>query len=138
MEYYNGNRTPLERIDDSFLAELLERDGIPCRNRNISHDRPGSNCGCNNADIDFRSERQEQAHSCRCNEEHTCEQPERDFFKLPHLSGYPLAMVYSPFQEFEDIYDCDVALTRGTIFKKLDFPFYGSSCDCARQDRNSR
>ena len=36
-----------------------------------------------------------------------------------------LAMAYVPPQEFEDVYDADVAISRGTIFAKLDFPFMG-------------
>ncbi len=43
------------------------------------------------------------------------------------LSGYPLSMVYSPIQEFKDIYDMESALMQGTIFKELDLPFMGLS-----------
>ena len=39
------------------------------------------------------------------------------------LSGYPLASVYAPMQEFDDIYDCETGLSRGTIFTQLDLPF---------------
>lgn len=42
------------------------------------------------------------------------------------LSSHPLAMVYSPLQEFRDIYTPDVALERGTMFSELDLPFEGS------------
>ena len=35
----------------------------------------------------------------------------------------PLAMVYSPFQEWESTYDAMLALERGTIFPELDKPF---------------
>ena len=41
------------------------------------------------------------------------------------LNSHPLAMVYSPLQEFRDLYDVDVALGRGTIFAELDLPFEG-------------
>ncbi len=37
----------------------------------------------------------------------------------------PLAMSYVPFQSWEDTYAENVALARGTIFPKLDFPFLG-------------
>ena len=43
------------------------------------------------------------------------------------LEGYPLAMVYSPIQCFENIYDMDTALIQGTVFKELDLPFMGES-----------
>ncbi|MBQ8408191.1 MAG: spore coat associated protein CotJA [Clostridia bacterium] len=41
------------------------------------------------------------------------------------LYEYPLAMVYSPYQIFREIYTPDVALSRGTLFSELDLPFEG-------------
>lgn len=41
------------------------------------------------------------------------------------LKSYPLAMVYSPLQEFREVYEPDVALERGTMFAELDLPFEG-------------
>ena len=41
------------------------------------------------------------------------------------LHGMSLAMVYSPCQEFEDLYDHTEGLRRGTIFRQLDKPFTG-------------
>jgi len=41
------------------------------------------------------------------------------------LDGYPLAMVYSPIQNWRNIYDNETALMRGTIFEELDLPFMG-------------
>lgn len=43
------------------------------------------------------------------------------------LVKHPLASVYAPLQEFDDIHDCETALLRGTIFNELDLPFHGSS-----------
>ena len=40
-----------------------------------------------------------------------------------NLIGFPLASVYSPIQEFAEIYDCEMGLSRGTIFAQLDLPF---------------
>lgn len=37
-----------------------------------------------------------------------------------------LAMMYVPFQRFENLYDPEKALERGTLFAELDMPFYGS------------
>ena len=37
----------------------------------------------------------------------------------------PLAMVYSPVQEWRELYDNEAGLARGTVFKELDFPFWG-------------
>ena len=41
------------------------------------------------------------------------------------LESYPLAMVYSPLQQFRELYEPDVALMRGTMFSELDLPFEG-------------
>ena len=41
------------------------------------------------------------------------------------LADHPLAMVYSPYQLFRDIYSPDTALMRGTMFTELDLPFEG-------------
>ena len=40
----------------------------------------------------------------------------------------PLAIVYSPYQPFENLYDEETALCRGTLFKDIDLPFYGRAC----------
>ena len=37
-----------------------------------------------------------------------------------------LAMSYVPDQSFENLYDETTALSRGTLFRSLDFPFYGA------------
>ena len=37
-----------------------------------------------------------------------------------------LAMSYVPYQRFDNLYDESKALSRGTLFACLDFPFYGS------------
>ena len=41
------------------------------------------------------------------------------------LGAPSLAMVYSPLQDFREIYDTDKALERGTLFAELDLPFEG-------------
>ena len=37
----------------------------------------------------------------------------------------PLAMVYSPVQEWRELYDNETGHARGTIFGELEFPFLG-------------
>lgn len=37
----------------------------------------------------------------------------------------PLAMAYVPFQKWGMLYDEEVGMQRGTIFKQLDKPFIG-------------
>ena len=44
------------------------------------------------------------------------------------LEEYPLAMVYSPYQEWRQIYTPDVALCRGTLFSELDLPLEAINC----------
>ncbi len=39
------------------------------------------------------------------------------------LAGYPLASVFAPLQDFDEIYNCETGLSRGTIFTELDLPF---------------
>lgn len=46
------------------------------------------------------------------------------------LHGMSLAMVYSPCQEFEDLYDHTEGLRHGTIFRALDKPFSGKGGRC--------
>jgi hypothetical protein len=41
------------------------------------------------------------------------------------LRSHPLAMVYSPLQEFHELYSPEKALERGTLFSELDLPFEG-------------
>lgn len=77
----------------------------------------GRACGCTNRS-NYRSDVQGNTTTCersRCGV--------GAFGSSWGLSGYPLASVYSPLQEFDNLYDCENALVRGTIFKELDLPF---------------
>ena len=51
----------------------------------------------------------------------------------PHTPQH-LAMVYSPYQEWKDIYCAEKALMNGTLFAELDKPFKGyksgRGCSC--------
>ena len=44
------------------------------------------------------------------------------------LQGYPLAMVYSPYQNWQNLYTPDVALEKGTLFAELDLPIESANC----------
>lgn len=59
-------------------------------------------------------------------------------FKLPSLSDMPLAMVYSPKQDWESLYNLEEGFSRGTIFKRLDFPFMASECAGVTRNRCGR
>lgn len=39
------------------------------------------------------------------------------------LIGYPLANMYAPLQNLDNLYDCETALKKGTLFRELDLPF---------------
>ena len=43
------------------------------------------------------------------------------------LHGYPLASVYAPMQSFDNVFDKNIALSKGTIFSELDLPILGAS-----------
>ena len=45
------------------------------------------------------------------------------------LRGFPLAMVYSPEQEWQDLYEPEDALAHGTLFTALDYPWYPAACN---------
>ena len=53
--------------------------------------------------------------------------PENPIF--PDESSFPakisLAMMYVPYQRFENLYDAEKALESGTLFADLNLPFYG-------------
>ncbi len=42
------------------------------------------------------------------------------------LAGYPLASVFAPLQNFDNLYDAETALKQGTLFAELDLPFSGT------------
>ena len=44
------------------------------------------------------------------------------------LSGWPLAMVYSPNQDWEELYEPETALCQGTLFKQLYFEWAPKTC----------
>ena len=46
------------------------------------------------------------------------------------LAGRSLAMVYSPEQGFENLYEPEEGLSRGTVFAALEMPFEGDGRRC--------
>ena len=72
-------------------------------------------CGCNNTSAVNDAE----SNNCRCtNNEDVCGE-----------FNYSLAMVYSPYQQFQNLYCEEEGFVAGTIFKELDKPFYGPRCN---------
>ncbi len=81
------------------------------------------NCGC--GDTRERQcnpmERQETPGSGESCSAHGC------------LTGYALAMAYMPDHDFDGLFDEEEALSHGTLFRPLEFPFYpgcGGNCGC--------
>lgn len=151
MEYNNDIRTPRDRLNGDFLRELLneefpgfehmETTNRDCIDRDVRCDER-RNMNCRQVRVMPVAEiRPETRPECDC-KEHTnvhchneCANPTTcgcgacEDFSPPVLKGVPLAMVYSPYQEWENLYEPEVGLTRGTVFKCLDLPFYPTRCD---------
>lgn len=75
-------------------------------------------CGVNRA----QNMRQQQpnAHTA-----HTAPTPRECCEEHEHIHPTSLAMVWSPVQSFQKIYEPSKALMRGTLFAELDKPFSG-------------
>ena len=92
----NDNRTPRERVDDSFLRHMLNGTGEPsCGTNGCTRNSVGGRLPCNPAESG-------------------------DNYRL---MNFPLGMVYAPIQEWRNAYDVEKALTRGTLFQELDKPW---------------
>ena len=85
----------------------------------LIRDRGGCRCDCLAPDARHACEAPRFA-KCGCGE--PIQEPSWG------LKTQPLASVYSVLQSWNEIYDLDTALKRGTIFKELDLPFYGGAC----------
>ena len=177
MEFHNYN-TPLDRIDESFVKQILsgelEHEGIS-HNKRDDIEVNKSDCGCSSQtgttktcrynrrysryNETFKKNRSNDCNSgCGCkntrmevtDKEDSCGDSVNKFecgcgecegFSSPELSGVPYSMVYSPYQHFDALYECEEALDRGTIFRCLDFPFYPTPCKydkCAHENKGCR
>lgn len=119
---YNDNfMNAREQVDNSLLRQILENSN-----------RADDDCGCER-DSDTRSAQCCERHSHNACGSDGCGSSCRE--SSWGLVGYPLASVYAPLQEFDELFDLDTALEKGTIFKQLDLPFLGSkqgsSCGCS-------
>lgn len=132
-----------DRISDGMLRQILGADRCsdcaPSCNmgqnrcsestsdRNIGQNR------CSDSDRDIGRSRCSERASDRNMGQNRCSEckPDCDMGHDRHkswgLEGYPLAMMYSPIQNFGDLYDLDTALMQGTVFEELDLPFMGET-----------
>ena len=154
VEYNNDNRTPRDRLSDEFIKELLS-DEFPDFENVRNTDRNSCNRGesrigrsqhnCRPIRVmptasilpgDNECDTCKSDCECNCEKENDCGCGSCEGFNPPTLHGVPLAMVYSPHQEWENLYEPEVGHSRGTIFKCLDFPFYPVRCSNNEQCRH--
>ena len=103
----NQDLTPQERVDDDLLRRLLGSEGRT----------DGGGCGCSQKEEILPA-------SVTVNGEHcsVCGYGRVSSFGVP---GGVLASLYVPIQEYDELYDEETALRRGTLFRALDLPFFG-------------
>ena len=141
MEHRKDYGSPRDMLDDALLQRILAdmndektnpRSSHSCGCGQIGEERPsstGSFCSCGRSHIMPRQE--PQSGGCTAQ---NCVSGSR----AVQLKGYPLAMVFSPNQEWEGIFEPEEALAKGTLFAGLVFPWYPSrcreagSCGCGR------
>ena len=149
MDFQRENNTPLDRIDENMLRRIMREE---YGDRNRSH---CGSCGANDCDYPIYRDRNGDGEHGRRGDERmrpasarpssncsvccpicgsskgcSCRSSEgsRDRFYPPRLENVPLAMVYSPAQEWRNLYEPEIGFERGTIFKELDFPWYPTRC----------
>lgn len=110
---HNNCSSPRDRLDERLLERLSEQRASSCRGYDKT--RVARNCGCNNTQTTTAPVTN---NSCECEYN---EYASESF-------NYSLAMVYSPYQEWQNIYCEEEGFVAGTIFKELDKPFYGPKC----------
>lgn len=116
MNRKNDQYTPRERVNPELLEQLLREDGggtapqqPPVRQSAARPYHHAVRRARQNAPSDSQQD------SCgRC--------------ASTPLSGYSLAMVYAPCQEFTELYEAEEGFSRGTIFSQLDKPFLPGCC----------
>ena len=96
----NMNRNAQSRVESDVRAGTYNRMHQNMNQRTISSD-----CGCNLSD--------------------PC-----GIAGTNRIDQFPVGMAYIPWQEFKDLYDPHQGLARGTLFKELDYPFYGKRGNC--------
>ncbi len=129
MERGKYRSTPRDRMDDALLAKLLAEDGaVSCRYGDRPENTRSRMAGrsCNMARVEARNEMQNQGPEQHPDGSTPCV----PCAKQNCLSGWPLAMSYTPDQEWKDLYEIEEGHARGTIFTELDLPFYPGCKGC--------
>ena len=122
------NLTPCGCVDDAVLSRILKTD-CDCDGER-SEVREYGALPDTRGYVDARMERG-GCGRCRC-----------AYNENARVCGFGventvLAAVYAPLQAFDEVYDTDVALYRGTMFASLDKPFYGDGkeVDCRGREK---
>lgn len=138
MKVKNENFTPRERVNRELLDRMLaesareeayERSPLPHLSGVPYASTSAMSCPCH----DQRNNRRQN--ECRVKSSESREyrndedSADTSVCRSPVYPGVSLAMVYSPCQAFHDLYDAEVAIDRGTIFKELDKPFMPTPCN---------
>lgn len=99
--------------NDSLLRMMIEGRG----------NNSGSDNGCSRNNDYSRGNNYSRDNGCSC-ENDGCHN-DNSTGSTWGLSDYPLASVFAPLQNFDNLYDTDMALKQGTAFAELDLPFMG-------------
>ena len=144
MEMKNCCSSPRDNIDNELLARLLDEKepsagcygtyqsqriadrSSRCRRAQINvnpavscHNGSKPSCASDNARGEIAPD---DSCGCDCNDE--------DCAKKNCLSAYPLAMCYTPDQEWRNLFEIEEAIFHGTIFRELELPFYPACRSC--------
>ena len=120
MNYRNENATPRSRYEDCIYTRSVNQNG--CRR-----------CVQQRAtECEKHTPIPSETSACRGVTRRVTPPCQRKG-KCGSDNGYlhrevPIAMVYSPVQQWKELYDPHTALQAGTVFKELDLPFYPTSC----------
>ncbi len=110
MYRMNYDSSPHDMLDESVLERINQRNNPSykkCSQTRLYNDND-TGCGCENVTPNESSGE--------------CGTFRSDDF------DYSLAMVYSPHQEWQNLFCEEEGFLAGTIFRELDKPFYGQKC----------
>lgn len=110
MDEQMDYRTPRDRISEEMLRILLAEEE---KNGTAEVMARTCGCGCGSRNTRMRGREEKGTSFDTCDTE---------------TKGVHFAMVYSPYQPFCNLYEPEVGLENGTIFRDLHFPFYPTKC----------
>ncbi len=120
MASINDYKTPRDRVSGSFLEQLLREES--------ENDARPTFLGMN--DYKTGCTRSTETRGCKCNRSEVTRGTTAgcNVKNGNRNIGPSLAMVYSPFQEFTNMYCEEEALSKGTLFEDLYLPFEAYCC----------